>query len=156
EQGNLLGWNVFNEANLPGSAGNWVAATGTTSPLSTTSVPAPSGNYQAMVDENNLIPYTPSGNNNPNSTSSYSGSHALYQDVTIPANATSANFSMSLYINNTGLNISGVTYSDPTVNSSLDFNTPQANQQVRVDIMQVNQILNATTDPSTGWIAITS
>ncbi len=57
EQGNLLGWNAYNDPFGAGSAGAWVAETGTTSPLSGTAVPAPTGgNYQAMLDEPNVVP----------------------------------------------------------------------------------------------------
>jgi FG-GAP-like repeat/FG-GAP repeat len=164
ESGNLLGWQTFDEANLPGSAGRWGSQTGGTSPLSGTAVPPPSGLYQAMLDEPHLQPLTTNAMGqtiNSNAPNTYSGSHALYQDVTIPVNATVANFSMSLYINNTGLGASATanatpgTYSDPTVTPSLDFNTASANQQVRVDIMLVNLITGAS-NPIGSPIVVTS
>ncbi len=160
EQENLLGWQTYDDPYGPGSAGAWQAATGNTSPLSGFPVQGPSGDFQAMLDEANVIPIIPAntdGNMNPinnNSVASYSGGHALYQDVTIPANATAANFSMSLYINDTGLGVTGIGgYSDPSANSSLSFNTSAPNQQVRVDIMAVNLLTGAS---DTGPIIITS
>ena len=135
ETGNLLGWRTYDLDALPGSNGAWGPQSGTISPLSGTTVPQPDGTYAAMLDEPNQVPYQATGNNN-NTLASYAGSHALYQDVTIPANATVANFSLSLYIDNTGQGVTGAgNYSDPTVTSSLDFRTPDLDQQVRVDIM---------------------
>lgn len=154
ETGNLDGWQTYNDPTNPGSAGAWVGQTGSTSPLSDTAVPAPAGNYQAMLDEPNVEPIY--NGMNPNAVASYSGGHVLYQDVTIPAGATAANFSMSLYINDTGLGVTGAGgYSDPSANPTLNFNTAAANQQVRVDIMAVQDITGAT-DPATGPIVITS
>src|SRR5207245_13056 len=71
----------------PGLPGRFGPETGTTSPLSGTAMPAPSqGKYQAVLDEASLLP--PLNGANLNAASTYSGSHALYQDVTIPAGAT--------------------------------------------------------------------
>ena len=165
EAGNLLGWQTYDDPFGPGSAGAWVAQTGSVSPLSGTPVPPPSGTFQAMLDEPDLIPIDQMGNNN-NVPSSYFGSHALYQDVTIPANATAANFSMSLYIDDTGLGVGALgaatpgTWSDPLAsdpggNSSLAFNAALADQQVRVDILAVSLVTGAS-DPATGPIVITS
>src|SRR5207248_4325574 len=57
----------------------------TTSPLSGTTVPAPDGTYQAMLDEPNLRPYDPNTSfNNPNAPASYEGSHVIYQDLVLP------------------------------------------------------------------------
>jgi FG-GAP-like repeat len=160
EQGNLLGWQTYDDPYGSGSAGAWGPQTGSTSPLSNTTVHAPVGNFQAMLDEPNVIPILPAntaGNMNAinsNTVASYSGGHALYQDVTIPANASAANFSMSLYINNTGLGVTGAGgYSDSSANPSLNFNTAAANQQVRVDILAVNLITAAS---NAGPIVITS
>ena len=136
EQGNLDGWNTFKLADTTrGSAGQFLAQTGANSPLSLTTVPPPAnGRYRAMLDQQNLQPF--SGNNNPNDDASYAGSHALYQDITIPANATSVRLSLSLYLNSadnfTDIGLSG---SNAPTDPLLDYRTTDANQQVRIDIM---------------------
>ena len=130
-QGNLLGWSTYSITDDPGSYGAWLPQTGTTSPLSGTTVPAPTGNYQAMLDENNLVPVL--NGDNTNTATSYAGTNVLYQEFTVPATATSLSLSLSLYINNTNAGV----YSDPTSNTSLDYRTPAANQQVRVDLLSV-------------------
>ncbi len=100
EQGNLVGWKT---ANITDSRGEWLTQTGSTSPLSSTTVPGPDGSYQAMLDQSNLVPLIPNGgfggggfgttsyiDNNP--ISSYSGSNFLYQDIAIPANTPTIQF----------------------------------------------------------------
>lgn len=139
EQGNLDGWNTFKLSDTTrGSAGQFLAQTGANSPLSLTTVPPPAnGRYRAMLDQQNLQAF--SGNNNPNNDQSYAGSHALYQDVTIPANATSVRLSLSLYLNSadnfTDIGASGTVGTTPNLDPLLDYRTTDANQQVRIDIM---------------------
>ena len=136
EKGNLTAWNTYRLPDVPGgSVGQWDPQKGTTSPLSGTSVPLPDGTYQAMLDEANLQPYQTT---NPNPDSSYAGSHALYQDITIPANATKADFSMRLYLN------SASAWTDTTVTPILDYRTAADDQQVRVDII----------DPTAGILTV--
>src|SRR5439155_12359412 len=128
EQGNLLGWKTFDlNASPGGSQGKWLPQTGFTSPLSSSPVNAPDGSYHAMLDQENQIHYDPAFffGPNPNPKDSFSGSHALYQDVTIPANATSAHLSLNLSIDNT---YAGA-FTDPNANTSLDFRTSAANQK---------------------------
>lgn len=139
EQGNLDGWNVFRLTDTTrGSAGQFLAQTGANSPLSLSTVPPPAnGRYRAMLDQQHLQPF--SGNTNPNDDASYAGSHALYQDVTIPGNATSARLSFTLYLNSddpfTEIGASGTANTDDPL---LDYRTTDPNQQVRVDIMSIN------------------
>ncbi len=128
EQGNLTGWNTYKLRDTTrGSAGAWGVQTLGTSPLSGTTVPPPSGKYQAMLDQQNLQPF--SGNNNPNADDTYAGSHAIYQDIMVPLNASSVKLSFSLYLN------SATAWTDAANNPALDYRTGAPNQQVRVDIM---------------------
>src|SRR5262249_7818414 len=142
--------------NGSGSHGAWEAQSGSLSPLSAATVPTPAGKFRAMLDEANLQPFQSGGmNQNPNAPDSYAGTHLLYQDVTIPANTTKAMLTLSLYIDNT----SATTFTDPSSNSSLDYRTTAANQQVRVDIMSTltGAVTGASNDPATsGGILITS
>ncbi len=136
EQGNLDGWTAFKLRDTTrGSAGAWGIHTAGLSPLSGTVVPAPSGKYQAMLDQQNLRPYE--GNNNPNAADTYAGSHALYQDFIVPASATSVKLSFSLFMN------SATSWTDATTTSALDYRTSDSNQQVRVDIVSTGgNVLN--------------
>ena len=101
-----------------------------------------------MLDEANTIPYQPDPNlpndGNPNQADSYAGSQALYQDFTIPANATSVQLSMVLYINSlvpTGT----APWTDPNATPDLDYRDINPNQQVRVDITSITgNILDVT------------
>ena len=142
EPSDLDGWQIYDEPGTPGSNGHWSTQTGTTSPQSETAVPAPPvGNYQAMLDEPDQLTYvigqssvlkTPGNlglNLNPNTIASYSGSHALYQDITIPAGTTQLTVSFILFID------SDAVFTDTTVTPQLEFNTTAANQQVRVDLV---------------------
>ncbi len=154
--GTLQGWQTYNlAASNSGSFGAWTSQTGTTSPFSGTAVPSPSGSYRAILDENNQTPYT--SNTNPNTADTYHGSHALYQDIYIPAGALSVTLSMSLYADNSdaaaNLNNGTGGWSNPTQTSppySLDYRTAQANQQVRVDILDPSVQLGSVIDPILG------
>ena len=140
QQGNLLGWQTYYESTPSGgSNGAWLPQSGTTSPLSGTTVPAPSGNYRAMLDEANQVPYDTANpfTTNPNLASSYAGTQVLYQNIAVPSAVTSLTASFSLYIDNSGSTYTGSTsgYTDPSTNPSLDYTTTAANQQVRVDLL---------------------
>jgi hypothetical protein len=149
EQGNLDGWAPFNLALSPGSAGAWAGQTGTTSPLSFATVPGPSsGLFEAMLDEQDQVPIFQGSNIN--TAASYAGSHALYQDITIPNNVTSLTLSFHLYIDNTN---SASGYSDPNTTSTLNWNIAQANQQVRVDLLSPSgNILDVVNASSGGTV----
>jgi hypothetical protein len=142
ETGNLDGWQT---ASLPDSQGQWTVqhrATPALSPLSQTAVANPPGTlqYQAMLDAWNIVPtggfFT--GNNTP---STYAGSNFLYQDVTIPASATQANLTLTLYFNN---NMAGAWFNgDPA--DPLAYNLPNTpDQQVAVDIADPTKAVTAT------------
>jgi hypothetical protein len=150
QAGNLLGWQTFNLALGTGSHGQWGPQTGSTSPLSGVAVPPPpDGQFQAMLDQQDLTPIDPTGLNS-NTALSYAGSHALYQDVTIPAGATSAKLTFTLYIDNTGSN----GFWSDTTNTNLDFRTAN-NQQVRVDLMNPNDPSQNPNNPNANLLATT-
>ncbi|MCI0704510.1 MAG: FG-GAP-like repeat-containing protein [Planctomycetia bacterium] len=145
EQGNLTGWTTFKlKDSTSGSRGAWSPQTRfldpfslrttNASPLSLTPVQqaVPIGNYQAMLDQQHLEPFDSQSSFNPNSDESYAGSHALYQDITIPANATSVRLTLSLYLDSFG------DWSDTNDFDLLDYRTALPNQQVRVDIVDPN------------------
>jgi hypothetical protein len=125
ESGNLAGWQTFDLPDNPGgSHGRWGIQTGTVSPISGVAVPPPpSGQHEAMLDEADLNP------NTTNPASSYAGTHALYQTITLPADATKITLSLNLFLH------SFAGFNDTTSNPFLDYRTVAANQQVRVDIM---------------------
>jgi hypothetical protein len=151
ETGNLLGWQTFNLNTNPGSHGQWSGQTGSTSPESGVSVPAPpQGQFQAMLDQQDLIPSQfGQFQGFPNPGSSYAGSHALYQDVTIPQSAVSATLTFTLYIDNSD---SLGFYSDPN-NTNLDFHTPN-DQQVRVDLMNPTDPSQDPNNPAGNLLAV--
>jgi hypothetical protein len=129
--GSLTGWKdakIDNGASV-GSAGGWGVQSGPSSPLSGASVVQPLGTFQAVLDQPDVLPVTP-GQANPNSPRSYSGSHVLYQDIFIPANASTLDLSLRLYIR------SAAAFSDPAVTPGLNFISSNPNQQVRVDLLR--------------------
>lgn len=96
-------------ANQLGSEGTFSLQTGTLSPVSGATVPAPpQGLSAAMTDA-----FGP-------------GSHVLYQDFVVPAEG--ALLSFSLFIGNRATQF--------VTPASLDFSTPALNQQARVDILR--------------------
>jgi hypothetical protein len=152
EVGNLDGWQT---ASLPDSFGQWLVnprqAGVPLSPLSRTPVANPPGTlqFQAMLDEWNIVPsdgfygYGPDsvlgGSDTP---ATYAGSNFLYQDITIPASATSANLTLTLYLNNTATGWFNGNPGDP-----LNYNLPDTkDQQVAVDVVDPTQ--NVTFAPS--------
>lgn len=105
ETGSFTGWTVFDQA---GGSGSWSVYSGTVSPQSSTPIPAPAqGTFAATTDQLD------------------SGTHILYQDVTIPAASTDTLTFMLGYESPVSL------FATP---ASLDF-SGAANQQLRVDIM---------------------
>ena len=110
----------WTRADQVGSDGTFSSQSGTVSPVSGNTVPAPpQGTTAAMTDA--LGP----------------GSHILYQDFTVTAG--SAALSFALFIGNRASLEGGFTgFATP---ASLDFSTPTLNQQARVDI------LTTTADP---------
>ncbi len=106
----LSGWTTADQA---GSEGTFYVQGGTSSPTLGDTVPAPpEGTSAAMSD---------AGLGGP-------GSHVLYQDFT--ASAGSASLSFKLFIGNRA----GAFYTP----ASLDFATPELNQQARVDILKAS------------------
>jgi hypothetical protein len=114
----FTGWTVSDQA---AGSGSFFAQTGTSSPPpNVITVPAPpQGSFSAMSSQGGP------------------GSHIIYQNVTIPAGA-STRLSAALYVNNqTGA------FATP---NSLDY-TVAPNQQARIDIMTT---ASATTDVGSG------
>lgn len=106
ETGTFNGWTVLNQAN---GSGNWFVYSGTTSPLSASTLPSPpQGTYAATSDQTGP------------------GSHVLYQDVALEPGAAHV-LSFILYYNNQN----GAFFTPAT----LDY-TVNPNQQYRVDIMR--------------------
>ena len=119
EKGNLDGWNTYDQPDPNGgsSKGAWSIQTGDSSPASDTNVSGPTlGEYQAMLDEESEIPIL-SNTSSLNTEASYAGSHALFQAVTIPANAQYVTLSMDLYLQSFG------SWSDPIQNPTLNYTT---------------------------------
>lgn len=107
----LASWTIDNLFPAFGS-GSFFSQTGTISPLSGTSVPAPPAGIRAAMTDS-LGP----------------GSHVLYQDFFIPAGTTSGVLSFQYYVNNQAPDF----FTPPT----LDWTTPALNQRARVDILAV-------------------
>lgn len=111
-ESSLTGWNT---ANAAGSDGSFSLQTGTASPVSASTVPAPpSGLNAAMTDAQGP------------------GSHILYQDFTIAAPVGSAVLSFASFLGN-----QAGAFSVPSPNT-LDFGVAAFNQQARVDILRAS------------------
>jgi hypothetical protein len=133
ETGNIVGWQTFDLPSNPGgSHGRWNIQSGTNSPSGFFTVTGPtSGNFQAMLDE-------PIVNQVSGTVADFSGTHALYQDLILPANASKISLSLDLNIDNTGSSFSAVTvggWTDTTTTTTLDYRIIAPNQQVRIDLM---------------------
>ncbi len=103
-------WTIVDQL---GSEGTFHLQSGIASPLNGDVVPAPAeGSFAAMTDA-----FGP-------------GAHVLYQDFVVPAALSTATLSYSVFV----ANRSGVDFFSP---ATLDFATPDLNQQARVDIMLV-------------------
>jgi hypothetical protein len=105
----LTGWT---KADQIGSDGSFFVQSGTTTPVTGATVPAPPGGAQAAMTD-----------------AEGPGSHVLYQDFLVPVSVPSASISFSLFVKN-----GADAYVSP---ASLNFATPALNQQVRVDILRV-------------------
>jgi hypothetical protein len=104
------GFTSWSRLDQLGSEGTFGLQTGTTSPISGSTVPAPAGGaFAAMTDA--LGP----------------GSHVLYQDFLVPIGTTSGTLSFDVFVGNRA----GTFFTPIT----LDFSTPALNQQARVDII---------------------
>jgi MYXO-CTERM domain-containing protein len=110
----LTGWT---RADQLGSDGTFFVQSGTTSPVSGFTVPAPpQGTQAAMTD------------------SQGPGSHVLYQSIAIAAPVPTATLSFDLFIGNRATDPFGAPFPFQTP-STLDFATALLNQQARVDIL---------------------
>ena len=102
----FTGWTVTNQA---GGSGNWFIQSGTLSPTSGFTVPAPPGpTHAAMTDQPGP------------------GSHALIQSFTVPVGSPTVILSFDWFVGNRA-----GAFATP---NSLDF-TVSPNQQARVDIL---------------------
>ncbi len=105
-----LGFTGWTRADQLGSEGTFFLQTGTASPVNADPVPAPpQGTTAAMTDAQGP------------------GSHVLYQDFTVPSAVSTATLSFQLFVGNRADR-----FATP---DSLDFSTPELNQQARVDIL---------------------
>ena len=105
ETGDFTGWNRTYDSNT-----HWYVFSGTTSPASHHTIPAPfPGSYQAVADQG---------------TGPNTGAAILYQDVTLP-DAYHVWLKVRYYFAN---------YHTAYINPG-DFSTAHPNQQVRIDIM---------------------
>jgi len=109
----MTGWHLADQL---GSDGTFLSQSGAASPLNAFTVPTPpEGTHAAMTD------------------SAAGGSHALYQDFTVPAGVTGATLRFSLFLNN-----GAETYFNPTTLDWAGTNTNgtlNLNQQARVDVI---------------------
>jgi hypothetical protein len=109
----------WTRADQLGSLGTFALQTGTVSPVTATTVPAPPGGTRAAMTD-----------------SAGPGSHVLYQDFVVPTGPIgSAQLHFEVFVGNRAN-----AFFIPTT-PTLDFSTPALNQQARVDI------LNGGTDP---------
>jgi hypothetical protein len=103
------GFSNWTKSDQLGSEGSFMLQTGTTSPVSGDSVPAPPLGTAAMTDA--LGP----------------GSHVLLQNFLVPSAVPAATLHFDLFVGNRA-----GTFTTP---NTLDFSTPALNQQARVDIL---------------------
>src|SRR5262245_60276441 len=101
------GFTSWTRADQLGSEGSFLLQTGTTTPTSATTVPAPPGGATAAMTDA-LGP----------------GSHVLYQDFVVPAGTTAGLLTFNLFVGNRAN-----AFFTP---ATLDFATPTLNQQARV------------------------
>ncbi|MGN6663204.1 MAG: hypothetical protein ACTHK6_03180 [Solirubrobacterales bacterium] len=115
ETGNLSGWQVLDNPSGAGQTGSWFAYSGTSSPLSLSTVPAPpAGNYAAITDQE------------------FVGTHILYQDVALEPNWTHELSMTVYYVSKAPL----VTPMPDTLSSGGGEGGPPPNQQYRIDVMK--------------------
>src|SRR5205823_7524691 len=79
-----------------------------------------------------------------NAPDTYHVSHALSQDIFIPASATRVTVSFSLYLDNSTF------FGDTSANPPLDFSSGTFNQQVRVDLVNPQAPILETRADATG------
>jgi hypothetical protein len=116
ETGSFSGWTVVNSG-----SGAFSTYSGTTSPISGYTIPAPAGgSFAALTDQPGP------------------GSHLLYQNLAIPAGVPSATLAFDIFV----ANRNGTFYSPASLSESV---TP--NQQARVDIMTTS---SSTSDVGAG------
>ena len=105
----LAGWT---RVDAPGSDGMFLIQTGTSSPLSGQTVPAPPEGVRAAMSD-----------------AQGPGAHVLYQDVLVPTSIGTALLEFDLFVGNRA-----IAFFTPSP-ATLDF-TPALNQQARVDILR--------------------
>lgn len=105
----LTGWT---KSDMTGSDGTFSVQTGTVSPLSGASVPAPPGSPNAAMTDGQGP-----------------GTHIIYQDFTVPGPVGSAVLSFSLFVGNQA----GTSYAPSP--ATLNFGVAAFSQQARVDIL---------------------
>jgi FG-GAP-like repeat/Bacterial Ig-like domain/Domain of unknown function (DUF4214) len=157
---NLSAWSTDREF---GSAGQWKYQTGPLSPLSGTAVPPPpTGSAAAMMDESYLSspsqPLLGFGDQPTPNIWDYNSAQVIYQDISIPATASQATLTFSLYAQSFASisSLNGAAFSDPTQTPALDYFPNQTNatrtpnQQVRVDIVSPEANVFTVTPGPTG------
>ncbi len=118
ETGDFTGWTTQAQ-DQQGAAGLWSVYTGTTPPLSGTTLPAPMcGTHAAVADQEEA------------------SSNVLYQDLTLEAGEAHT-LTFTHYYNNTATEGDSDTplFASP---ATLDYTVDAANQQYRVDIMKAS------------------
>ncbi len=119
ETGTFASWNVADTCGT--SSSGWFVNSGTVSPISGMTIPAPPvGNFAAITDQNGP------------------GTNILYQDLALEAGSTHT-LSMTLYFNNR--HTANVTPADFNLDCSDALGNP--NQQYRVDIIRTSASLTS-------------
>lgn len=120
ETGTFSNWTVQNTCTT-GSAGNWFVYTGTTSPLSAFTIPAPpGGSFAAITDQQGP------------------GTHILHQDLALEAGSTHT-LTMTLYFNNRA----AANVTPANLNLSCLDPAGNPNQQYRVDIIRTTAAIDS-------------
>ena len=111
----LAGWTTADQI---GSDGTFASQSGTASPVNAFPVPAPpQGAAAVMTDARGP------------------GSHVLYQDIAVPAGSGPFTLAFALFVRNTE---GAEEFFVPGALTTLDFATPELNQQARVDILSTS------------------
>src|SRR6478735_10127438 len=105
------GFTGWTRADQLGSEGTFAIQTGTTSPVTGSTVPSPTNGIRAAMTD-----------------AEGPGSHVLYQDFVIPVGTVSGTLSFDVFIGNRSDRFAAP--------ATLDFSTPTLNQQARVDILR--------------------
>lgn len=109
------GFSGWSRIDALGSDGTFALQTGVASPVNGDPVPAPPQGTQAAMSD-----------------AQGPGSHALYQDFVVPADAGAAQLSFALFVGNRA-DITGFSVPSPP---TLDFAIAALNQQARVDLLR--------------------